>query len=84
MVLTTVRGEAGSLKRKPRALKPQLTQGGPSGLSPLRSEGLVVVRREAGPRERQQMTLKGELENKSRKPWDLVRKWHSGSLKKST
>jgi hypothetical protein len=35
---------------------------------------LVMVRQEAGPRERQPKTLKGELENNSRKPRDLVRK----------
>jgi hypothetical protein len=34
---------------------------------------LVKARREAGPRERQLKVLKGELENNSRKPRDLVR-----------
>jgi hypothetical protein len=35
---------------------------------------LAVVRREAGPRERQPKMIKGELENNFRKPRDLVRK----------
>jgi hypothetical protein len=32
------------------------------------------IRREAGPCERQPKTLKGELENNTRKPEDLIRK----------
>jgi hypothetical protein len=43
---------------------------------------LVMARREAGPYERQPKMLKGESENKSRKPRELVGKWHSDSLKK--
>jgi hypothetical protein len=35
---------------------------------------LVMARQEAGHQERQPKTLKGELENNSRKPWDLVGK----------
>jgi hypothetical protein len=35
---------------------------------------LVMVRLEAGPRERWPKTVKGELENNYRKPWELVRK----------
>jgi hypothetical protein len=35
---------------------------------------LVMARREAGPRERWPKMLKGELENNSRKPRDLVEK----------
>ncbi len=42
----------------------------------------VMVPQEAGPCERQPKTLKGELENKSRKPRDLVKDGHSDSLKK--
>jgi hypothetical protein len=43
---------------------------------------LVMARGEAGPRERWTKTLKGELENNSRKPRDLVGKKHSDSLKR--
>ncbi len=39
MVFGTVRREAEPRKRWPGALKAKLTQGGPSGLSPLRSDG---------------------------------------------
>jgi hypothetical protein len=35
---------------------------------------LVMAKQEAGPRERQPKTLKGELENNSRKPGNLIRK----------
>jgi hypothetical protein len=35
---------------------------------------LVMARREARPHERQPKTFKRELQNKSRKPRDLVRK----------
>jgi hypothetical protein len=35
---------------------------------------LVMAKQEAGPLERQLKTLKGELENNSRKPRDLIRK----------
>jgi hypothetical protein len=35
---------------------------------------LVMARQEAGPHERWPKMLKGELENNSRKPWDLVGK----------
>jgi hypothetical protein len=38
MVLGTVRREAGSQERWPKALKAKLTQGGPLGLSLLRSD----------------------------------------------
>jgi hypothetical protein len=38
MVLGTVRQEAGPRKRRPKALKSKLTQGGRSGSSPLKSE----------------------------------------------
>ncbi len=41
-----------------------------------------MVRREAGPCERRPKTLKGEMENKSRKPADLIGNRHSDSLKK--
>jgi hypothetical protein len=39
MVLETVRPQTGPQKRRQKALKTKLTQGGPSGLSPLRSDG---------------------------------------------
>jgi hypothetical protein len=39
MVPGTVRREAESRERQPEALKPKLTQGGPSGSCPLRSDG---------------------------------------------
>jgi hypothetical protein len=39
MVLQTVMQEAGPQKRQPNGLKSMLTQGGPSGSSPLRSDG---------------------------------------------
>ncbi len=39
MVLGTVRLEAGPRERWPKALKTKLAQGGPSGSSPLRSDG---------------------------------------------
>jgi hypothetical protein len=35
---------------------------------------LVMVRLEAGPCERRKMALKGELENNSREPRDLIEK----------
>ncbi len=38
-VLETVRREAGSRERLPKAPNYKLAQGGPSGLSPLRSDG---------------------------------------------
>jgi hypothetical protein len=43
---------------------------------------LVMARREARPHERWLKTLKGGLENNYRKPRDLVRNWHSESLKR--
>jgi hypothetical protein len=43
---------------------------------------LVMARRETGPCERQPKTLKGELENNSRKLRGLVKKQASDSLKK--
>jgi hypothetical protein len=39
MVLGTIRQEAGPRKRLPKALKTKLAQGGPSGSSPLISDG---------------------------------------------
>jgi hypothetical protein len=42
----------------------------------------VIARREAGSHERWPKTLKGELENNSRKPRDPSENWHSDSLKK--
>jgi hypothetical protein len=39
MGLRAVRWEAGPHERQPKALKNKLSQGGPSGLSPLRSDG---------------------------------------------
>ncbi len=39
MVLGTVRREAGPSERRPKALKTKIVKGGPSGLSPLRSDG---------------------------------------------
>ncbi len=39
MFLGTVRWEAGSRERQPKTLKTKLAQGGPSGSSPLRSDG---------------------------------------------
>jgi hypothetical protein len=42
MILGTVREEAGPCERQPKALKTNLSQGGPSsGLNPLRSDGSV-------------------------------------------
>jgi hypothetical protein len=41
-----------------------------------------MTRREAGHSEKWLKTLKGELENNSRKPRDLVENWHSDNLKK--
>jgi hypothetical protein len=49
MVLGTVGWEAGPQERQPKAFKTKLAQKGPSGLSPLRSDGFVVPRREARP-----------------------------------
>ncbi len=40
----------------------------------------MIVRWEAGPHKMRPKTLKGELENNSRNPKDLVRNWHSDSL----
>ncbi len=42
---------------------------------------LRMAGREAGPCERWPTTLKGELENNSRKPRDLTKNWHSDSPK---
>ncbi len=42
---------------------------------------LMMARLEDGYREKWPKTLEGELENKSRKPRDLVENWHSDSLK---
>ncbi len=39
IVPVTVRREAVSCERQPKALKPKLAQGGPSGSCPLRSDG---------------------------------------------
>ncbi len=39
MILGTVEQEAGPRERLPKALKAKLTLGGPSGSSPLRSDG---------------------------------------------
>ncbi len=39
MVLGTVRWEAGPRKSQQKVLRTKLTQGGPSGSSPLRSDG---------------------------------------------
>ncbi len=55
-------------------LKTKLTQGGPSGSSPLRSDGSCDGQTEAGHGEMQPKTLKGELGNNSRMPRYLVRK----------
>jgi hypothetical protein len=41
MVLRTVKWEAGLRERRPKALKTKLAQGGPSGWSPLRSDGCL-------------------------------------------
>jgi hypothetical protein len=41
---------------------------------------LVMARQEAVPHERWPKILKGELENNSRKPMDLVKNRHSDSL----
>ncbi len=42
--------------------------------------GFVMTRQEARPHKRWPKTLKGQLENNSRKPRDLVRDRHSDSL----
>jgi hypothetical protein len=76
IVLRVVRQEAGSHKRSQKVLKTKLTHGESSGLGPLKSEG------SAGPYERQLKTLKGKLEDNSRKPRDLTQNRHSESLKK--
>ncbi len=70
--------------RRPKTLKSKLAQGGPSGLNPLRSNGSHDGRQEAGLLERRQKMLKGELENISRKPRDLVKNWPNDRLKEST
>jgi hypothetical protein len=83
MVLGTIRQEAGPHERQPKAPKTKVAQGGPLGSSPLRSVGSLMVMREAGPLERWPKKLKGELQNNSRKPRELVKKnWHSDSQKK--
>ncbi len=74
MVLGTVRWDAGPCEKQPKALKTKLAQGGPSDSSPLRSDGSHDGKAGVGPRERWPKTLKGELENNSRKPRALVRK----------
>jgi hypothetical protein len=48
MVLATVRWGAGPKKRWPKVLKTKLTQGGPSGLSPLCQIVLMMARWEVG------------------------------------
>jgi hypothetical protein len=57
----TVR-QRGPQKRRPRVLKTKPT----SGSNPLRSDVSCEGQWEAGPREGQLKTLKGELENNSR------------------
>jgi hypothetical protein len=74
MVLGTVRAEAEPQERQLKAHKTKLTQGAPSGSSQLRSDFLMMARQEAVPHKRQPKALKGELENNSRKPRDLVGK----------
>jgi hypothetical protein len=71
MVLRTVRQEAGTRERQPKAFKTKLAQGGPSDQIHSDQMVLVKVRREARPWERWPEILKGELENSSRKPMDL-------------
>jgi hypothetical protein len=43
---------------------------------------LMMARREAGPHERWARMLTRELENNTRKPKDLVKKWHIENLKR--
>ncbi len=77
MVFETVRREGGPRERWPKALRTKFAQGGHQARVPLEQ-----VWWEAGSCERQPKTLKGELENNSRKPRAIVRKRHSDSLKK--
>ncbi len=74
MVLGTVRREAGCCEREPKALKTKLARGGHQVQVHSDQIILVMVRFEAGPFERWSKMLKGELENNSRKPRDLVGK----------
>jgi hypothetical protein len=62
MVLGTVRQEAGPQKRWQKVLKVKLTQGGPSGSSPLDQMVIVMVRQEARPHERAVKDTQGTLE----------------------
>ncbi len=66
--------EAGPLKRQPKILKAKLTQGDHEARVYSDQMVLVIVRLEAAPHERQSKTLKGELENNSRNPRDLIGK----------
>ncbi len=50
------------------------------GLSPLRSDGLTLVRREDGLGDRWPKVLKWVLKNDSRQPGDLLKNRHSDSL----
>jgi hypothetical protein len=77
VVLETVRREGGPRERWPNALRTKLAQGGHHA-----QVHLEQAKWEAGSCERQPKTLKGELENHSRKPRAIVRKRHSDSLKK--
>jgi hypothetical protein len=72
MVFRTLTREAGPQERWPKVLKTKLTQVGPSGSRPLRSDGNCDD--QAGPLERSPKTLKRELENNCGKPRDLVGK----------
>ncbi len=74
MVLRTVRCEAGPHERWPKALKIKLAQGEPSGWSPLRSHGSHDGHARGWTSLEVPKTLKVELQNNSRKPWDLVGK----------
>ncbi len=62
MVLGTIMWEAGPQKRRPKPLKAELTQGGPSGSSPLRTDCSCDGQAGVWARERQPKTLKEELE----------------------
>ncbi len=87
MVLGTVRQQAAPRERWPKTLKTKLTQGGPSDSRDHQTrvhsdqKVLMMAVQEAGlciwwPHSR------GELENNSRKLWDLTKNRHSDSLKK--
>ncbi len=76
MVLRTARREARPRERHQRRSKLSYSRGGHHAGVHSDQIGLMMATQEAGPCERRPQTLKGEMENKSRKPADLIGNRH--------